>query len=872
MVLVPLFKSFGYLKVEFHGGPSERGKDLICWRHDELGEIELTVAQTKRYKPTPRARDKRSFSEIVTQLSQCLETPVPYTDGNTYLPSAIFLVTPFEIDTLTLSTRFEKVAALKQWKVKILDGTKLVRIAQERISKVVSSLLGGADAITKVITPQLSNHILMGALGFQATRHIKDFYTDIDIAVGHVQARYLLASQFKPMSRQFEISLHQWKTLKTTLMSVQTEFNVPIIRETPEEVDARFAEMKAKWESWKEENRRINARADELSNQFTAVKNSINTAIKILVSSKNIEEKKESKEIALQIKSDLGEIEDRKETALQKRDPRYTKEISRLLELYLQLHDDVPVARRLAEAHKHSEPTVKVCVNGEGYNLAEKLVAVRNRISFDSANLNAKPPMASELRAFIEDCHRILSVIAFILQDDVVANLVGLSPTDGPMPEFARLSIPVDTVFASGMNVAVFGEAGAGKTTALQMYAYRHYELPKLDQLVVFAPLAHLVRLITLRTNSSPNDHAYSLDEALVAYLISLGAAYSLQDFKESAQKGGIILLDSIDEAYTDAPWIIESLENFSKQYPKLQLITSSRVSGEYSERIQFVGIRLMPFTDEQQISFISSWFGADGKDHVAVLLKHLEQHTEVADVVRNPLLATAMCALQEHSVPLPTNEIRLYEEWLSLLVGVYDIHKKIIRTKSARHNLELLAEKIAFRMHVQGQREASRAKLIRFAIELFDRIMEPADAQRVLEELVHPCNVLVPTGWSDRLGFGHLRYQEFLTARELRHNRGIRIAQFVDSSWWKGVLILFAQMHESMDWLIEEISAHPLSPVAEENLLAMIHAGPQKGRKDFQEFVTSKAKFDGQIQDDLLFLKMRALDPTISFYEKYSE
>src|SRR5262245_45981445 len=107
-ILVPLFKALGYTTVDFHGGPDEQGKDLICWRVDELDEVELAVVQVKRYKPSRRARDGQSFSEIVTQLSQCIETAVPNANGHVYQPTTVYLVTPYAIDTRTLSSRFEK--------------------------------------------------------------------------------------------------------------------------------------------------------------------------------------------------------------------------------------------------------------------------------------------------------------------------------------------------------------------------------------------------------------------------------------------------------------------------------------------------------------------------------------------------------------------------------------------------------------------------------------------------------------------------------------------------------------------------------------------------------------------------------------------
>jgi hypothetical protein len=72
-ILIPLLRTFGFDKIEHHGGSYEEGKDLICWRTDELGLVELAVAQVKKYQPTAKSSDKRCFGEIVTQLQQAAE-------------------------------------------------------------------------------------------------------------------------------------------------------------------------------------------------------------------------------------------------------------------------------------------------------------------------------------------------------------------------------------------------------------------------------------------------------------------------------------------------------------------------------------------------------------------------------------------------------------------------------------------------------------------------------------------------------------------------------------------------------------------------------------------------------------------------------
>jgi len=48
--IMPLFKAMKYEKVDYFGGQNEKGKDIICWKINEIDEKELTVVQVKKIK------------------------------------------------------------------------------------------------------------------------------------------------------------------------------------------------------------------------------------------------------------------------------------------------------------------------------------------------------------------------------------------------------------------------------------------------------------------------------------------------------------------------------------------------------------------------------------------------------------------------------------------------------------------------------------------------------------------------------------------------------------------------------------------------------------------------------------------------------
>ena len=98
----PLLKTLGYTKIDYHGGPYEEGKDIICWGSDELEHTVLAVTQVKKFKPTAKSSGGQNFSEVVNQLQQAIEKKIPNVDGLKYLPTIVYFITPFQVDTRAL--------------------------------------------------------------------------------------------------------------------------------------------------------------------------------------------------------------------------------------------------------------------------------------------------------------------------------------------------------------------------------------------------------------------------------------------------------------------------------------------------------------------------------------------------------------------------------------------------------------------------------------------------------------------------------------------------------------------------------------------------------------------------------------------------
>ena len=173
IVLAPLFRgAFRYDFVDPYGGNDEHGIDLICWKKDELDEIEVAVVQVKRFKPARSSSSQKSFVGLINQVSQATERRVPHSNGHTYLPRTFYFVTPYPLDNRTLETRFEKVASLRQHGLKIIDGTRLLNLIEKHLPDVARRLFGGAPDIHAALMGQLNNSTLLGAIKCSSEHHI----------------------------------------------------------------------------------------------------------------------------------------------------------------------------------------------------------------------------------------------------------------------------------------------------------------------------------------------------------------------------------------------------------------------------------------------------------------------------------------------------------------------------------------------------------------------------------------------------------------------------------------------------------------------------------------------------------------------------
>lgn len=869
--LVPLFKNFGFDRVDYYGGQYEGGKDLICWRNDELKMVELAVVQVKKYKPTVPSADTKSFSEIVTQLQQASEKKIPNIDGIEYQPSLLYFVTPYTIDTRALQSRFEAYSSLKPRRVKIIDGPLLIDLLSQKLEPLYRNLVGKNVLMQTNLMNNLTNADLLAALEAKYEKDISSFYCDLDFGFGNVSTSLFLSLDFRPIAKAYNLSTDEWLLFKESSRCVEDFFGVNIITPSYDEIEGNYEkERKKRKEGIKKGLKEIPENMIQISSALERIEMSIENQreklenfacdseeyklnecyelilIELLAlkqrsgieSSNKHEDKKNYNKINnLTKKTNDHEMRLFGKSTLINQVKSYLKNLKKLREID---------AKRGELFEQNYEISYKFSLDGK--ELSARLIEKKKWLLHE-ANKFGKETSNSELKAFLMDCKSLIDAVDKAINNPILTQVLGLLRKHKYLntKNTQRLNISIDNVFSTGLHFIVLGEAGAGKTTTLQMYTKKNLAKANDTKQFLFLPLARIAA--SLSDELLEKDEIKPLEKlqhGIRLYLKAQGINISEIDFLNMLNnKSMVLLLDGIDESISRLPWIIEVINKISMRYPKVQLITSSRMSGEYLKNISFCGIILLPFSDYQREHFIRKWFNESDTIKIDYILKHIKNNPNLGNVVRNPLHATILCVLADHNIPLPESELQLYEERIKLLMGKYDFYKRATRLKSRQHDLEIVAQKIAYRLHSMGIRHDSLLNLKRRALGSLQGKLPEELVLLAVNELADPCNILMPMTEDGQFGFEHLQFQEYLAACELRNNRGIEIGPLMYNNWWRGPLVFFAQITDEIEFIIKWLAVEGNFSSAAPTLNAMLAVRPEKEKKELREILTKHYELD---------------------------
>jgi hypothetical protein len=255
-MIIPLLESIGYFKVEFNGGPDEIGKDILCWKYDEFGDLKLTVAQVKHFKFTSSSSDSQSFQTVYNQLTQCFIEQLPYCDQTKHIPEKALLISTHEIETKTLKSRF----ASQIWaeRVTIIDGFKLASLLKKHKPDLVKKLIGLDKDIYSSLEPTLNNQVLLKSLGHFESKSIKHIYIDIDFSLGKTTTQLFFKSKLNPINKTLKLDKESWGEFVADCHGIKSEFELDFLGLSFEKAEITYEKELADWVKNKEKRKREN--------------------------------------------------------------------------------------------------------------------------------------------------------------------------------------------------------------------------------------------------------------------------------------------------------------------------------------------------------------------------------------------------------------------------------------------------------------------------------------------------------------------------------------------------------------------------------------------------------------------------------------
>lgn len=350
--------------------------------------------------------------------------------------------------------------------------------------------------------------------------------------------------------------------------------------------------------------------------------------------------------------------------------------------------------------------------------------------------------------------------------------------------------------------VLITGPAGFGKTSLCKWQALQDAKayLDGESRVLPFYSQLHLVH---------PRD-----GEAFQETLIPREDLRDL--FRESDKSGRRIrlYLDGLDEVPDTARQqaIMGIARQAIDERADVDIVATARehVTGAWQTWIR--RFRIADLSDRQVSELVSRWLEESPKD-IREFYRQLDRLPALRQLMRTPLLGTLVIAVFRRTGAIPQSRIQLYELFVELHCGGWDLAKNIRRNSMfGSHDKELVLMEFASRLHYNERRDGQTREFRRCATEIFPSLSDKWST--MLDEVLE--DGLLTRAGTD-LMFSHLSFQEYLTARRMVEPEGVRASAILrkflrGDEWWKEVLVFFVGMQsgpqEMAKWLDKHATA----------------------------------------------------------------
>jgi hypothetical protein len=355
-------------------------------------------------------------------------------------------------------------------------------------------------------------------------------------------------------------------------------------------------------------------------------------------------------------------------------------------------------------------------------------------------------------------------------------------------------------VTAYSGSLFIVAPAGFGKTSFCRWNALNDLEQLLNGQsktLPVYVPL-HQITDIEKKTFKQ-------------AFLQHAGVSALLPKDGQTHYERTRVYLDGLDEVPSPATQkrISQLAQEATTRDSTLQVVMTARdyVYGPWMTWVPRV--HLSGFDDTRIVELVSKWL-ENNDFKIEMFFQQLDKSQSLKEMMTVPLLATLIVLVFKQTGKLPENKTRLYEIFVDLHNGGWDLVKSVQRPSqfSATEKMFIL-KRIAATIHKSKRRELLEADIYEVAREA----LRAANWKVLRNELLRD-GLIVQMG--PMMGFAHHSFQEFLTARYLLgHLDNSQVTGFCDeylsgSDWWQEVIYFYidltAKPQEALRWIEQRL------------------------------------------------------------------
>lgn len=663
-------------------------------------------------------------------------------------------------------------------KVNLLEGPKIIELALNNCPEIITKLRSSPTSIIENSLVEQGNLALNKALFINKEQNISDYACDLEFFFGDRFERSIVCKDMSFLFEEIVFSEEQFEKFNWLHKSLLENLKVDLLTQSLDQIKNTYEE--ALEDFYSKENQEIIKR---ISDDEVKV-NSIENAVRDTFYSRKIGNlQRDSLLEKLTIESlknnpRIWDIENDKLVRISTKVPNNIYVLlPTLVKEIIENKKQVAVKPQISFKFDHEKITSYLVKPVEKY---ERLVNKLSKVAVDNF----------EIGKLIEAAREVIKLQRLLFSNKGPFFSEYKKLLDKTNLEKERIRIPPSAIIDSGHNIALYGGAGFGKTTTLQSYAAKCSITS--GKRCIFVELA--ANISAFKTNLNKELSEMDLANGLLIGILkskninvtddAIKAVHTMLSNKTP------ILLDGLDEVFDKIPLIIDAIHAFSKCYERYQLVVSSRLNASYLDKIDFIGVSLLPFSEEQLNHFIINWCSNPtiSKRVIATIKKK-----NLTKIVSNPLIATIICHLAESGVNIPQKESKIYEERLNLLIGKYDVAKGVERQKNTPDNLKTVALYIAFLFHEKSSRILPYQPTLNDVVRRLKDELDSSTVISCVNELIEPCDILQFNPEEQLLSFGHFRFQESLVALKMAKMSPFDLLPYLSDSFWRGAFTLYA-------------------------------------------------------------------------------